>query len=145
MNRKLTVVAVSLCAFIHSGALLAGNEAASPELEKVINSHIAATSMDSESIEDVMKTIHSDSPAAMHIKTALEQAFPVFDMNVSLAEFSFVGMDGDYAVARVKQQMEKVSGPASFKDQVAEKLYVFRQEQGQWKIWQAVMLDVEHL
>ncbi len=144
MNKKLTT-ALTLCTSVYSGALLANNDAVSSQLESVIKSHIAAASKDSESIEDVMKTMHSESPASMHIKVSLEQMFPVFDINMSVTEYSFVGVNGGYAIARVKQKMEKVSGPASFKNHVNEQIYVFKQEQSQWKIWQAVMLDVEYL
>jgi len=81
----------------------------------------------------------------MHLKTQMEQVFPVFDLDVSLVEFSFVGLSGDYAIARVKQQLEKVSGPASFKSHVNEQVVVFKKELGQWKIWQMVMLDMDYL
>ncbi len=144
MNKKLTTM-VALCASVYSGALLANSDAVSSQLESVINAHISAASKDSESIEDVMKTMHSESPASMHVKVSLEQMFPAFDIDMSVTEYSFVGISGDYAVVRAKQKMEKVSGPASFKNHVNEQMYVFKQEQGQWKIWQAVILDVEYL
>ncbi len=143
MNKKLTT-AIALCASVYSGALLANNNNVSSQLESVINTHVTATSKDSESIEDVMKTMHSESPASMHIKVGLEQMFPVFDLDMSLTEFGFVGVSGDYAMARVKQKMEKVSGPATFKNQVIEQVFVFKQEQNQWKIWQAMTLDVDY-
>ncbi|VAW88068.1 hypothetical protein MNBD_GAMMA16-2017 [hydrothermal vent metagenome] len=144
MNKKLTIV-ISFCFLSYSGVLFADNDLVSSQLENVMKTHVIATSKESESIDDVMKTIHPESPAAMHIKTGLEQIFPVFDLNVSLVEFSFVGLDNNYAMARVKQKMEKVSGPASFKSHVNEQLLVFKQEAREWKIWQAVMLDVEYL
>jgi len=81
----------------------------------------------------------------MHIKTQMEQMFPVFDLNTTLEEFSLVGVDGDYAIVRVKQKIERVSGPASLKSHINEQVLVFKQEQGEWKIWQAAMLDMDFL
>ena len=78
-------------------------------------------------------------------ETAMEQMFPVFDMETSVIEFHFIGMSGDYAVTRVKQKLEKISGPASFKSNVSEQVFVFKKNQGKWKIWQAVMLDMDYL
>lgn len=143
--RKILAASFSVFAVLPCGVSFANNDTVSLQLERVITEHITSTSKESESIEGLMKTMHSDSPVAMHLKTQMEQAFPVFDLNVSLMEFSFVGMNGDYAIARVKQKIEKVSGPASLKNHVNDQLFVFKQEIGQWKIWQAAMLDMDYL
>ncbi|MCF6344898.1 MAG: hypothetical protein L3J00_00335 [Thiomicrorhabdus sp.] len=92
-----------------------------------------------------MKTIHSSSPIALESRAQMEQIFPVVDMNTSLIEFSFVGQAGDYAVAKIKEKIEKVTGPAQFKSNEMEQLIVFKQEDGQWKIWQASVLDIKYL
>ncbi len=144
MKKYLTTF-VFMFVLLQSGVSLANNDVISSQLESVVTAHIAATSKESESIKDLMVTMHTDSPVSMHLKTQMEQAFPVFDLNVSLVEFSFVGMNGDYAIARFKQKLEKVSGPASLKSHVNEQLFVFKQELGQWKIWQAAMLDMDYL
>jgi len=123
----------------------ANNDSVSSQLEGIISSHIAATSKDSESIDDVMKTMHTDSPVTMHIKTQLEQVFPVFDVNTTLLEFSFVGLDGEFAITRAKQKIEKISGPAQLKSHTSDQIIVFKQENGQWKIWQMAMLDMNYL
>jgi len=144
MKKYLTVF-VPLFVLFQAEVSFANNDVVSSQLESVVKAHIAATSKESESIDDLMATMHTGSPVSMHLKTQMEQAFPVFDLNVSLVEFSFVGMDGDYAIARFKQKLEKVSGPASLKSHVNEQLFVFKQELGQWKIWQAAMLDMDYL
>jgi len=66
---------------------------------------VVATSKESESISDLMNTLHTGSAGSMHLKTQMGQVFPVFDLNVSLVEFSVVGLSSDYAIARVKQQL----------------------------------------
>jgi len=115
MKKKLMVV-VCFCISVYSGALFADSNASDfvpSQLESVLTAHVVASTKESESISDLMKTMHSGSPISMHLKTQMEQVFPVFDLNVSLVEFNFVGVNGDYAIARAKQKLEKISGPAS--------------------------------
>ena len=143
MKKSLTAV-LYFCVSVYSGTLFADSDLVSPQLESVIAAHVAASTKETESIDDLMKTIHPESPAYMQIKMQMEQMMPAFDMNVELVDFKFVAMDGDYAIARVKMKMEKVSGPM-FQDHVSDQFFVFRQAQGQWKLWEAAMLNVESL
>lgn len=143
MKRYLAVL-VSVAALIQAGVSSAGDDVLSSQLRSVAAANIAATSKDSESITDFMNTIHSGSPAYVQIKTQMEQLMPAFDMEASLVEFSFIGVDGGYAIARVKQKLKKVSGPL-FQDNVSEQMFIFHQELGEWKIWQVAMLNVESL
>ncbi len=143
MKKNLTVI---LYFFVsaYSGILFADNDLVSSQLESVMAAHAAASTKESESLDDLMKTMHPESPAYMQIKMQMEQILPAFDMNVSIAGFKFVGIDDDYAIARVKMKMEKVSGPM-FQDHISDQLFVFKQEQGQWKLWQAAILNMEAL
>lgn len=115
------------------------------QLEAIITANIAATTKDSESIEDMMKTMHSGSPVALEMRTNMEQLFPVVDMDTSLSAFNFIGKTSDYAIAKIKQKVVKITGPAQFKSHESEQLIVFKQEDGQWKIWQISMLDMSFL
>jgi len=51
-----------LSVLLYSNALLANNDVISAELEGVITAHVVATSKESESISDLMKTLHTNSP-----------------------------------------------------------------------------------
>ncbi len=144
MKKRLAAV-LTLCISSYSGFLFADDSVVSSQLEGIIVEHIAATSKDSESIENLMKTMHTESPVSMQLKMQMEQIFPAIDMNASLVGFNFIGMDGDYAIARAKQKLEKVSGPAQFKSNSNEQIVVFKQELGQWKIWQMAMLNMDFL
>lgn len=141
--KKILVAVLFFCAPVYSSASLA-DDLVSSQLQGVVSAHVAASSKEFESLDDLMKTMHTESPAYMHIKMQMEQMLPAFDMNVSVEEFKFVGMDGDYAIARVKMKMEKISGPM-FQDHISDQIFVFKQELGQWKLWQAAMLDMEAL
>ncbi|MCF6344896.1 MAG: nuclear transport factor 2 family protein [Thiomicrorhabdus sp.] len=146
MFKKLTIaLALSASMFSYTNMAFANNDADVAQLEAVITAKIAATSKGSESIEDIMSTIHSGSPVALETRAQMEQILPAVDMNASLVEFSFVGQAGDYAVAKIKEKAEKITGPAQFKSNEMEQLIVFKQEDGQWKIWQASVLDIKYL
>ncbi len=143
--KKIMTGLYFICFFTYSNSVFSSNDAVSVELESILAAHVMAASKDSESITDLMETLHTDSPVSMHLKAQMEQVFPAFDLNVSLVEFSFVGLSGEYAIARTKQKLEKISGPASFKSHVNKQIIVFKQSHGQWKIWQMTMLDMEYL
>ena len=145
MFKQLTYAMVLSASLATSGIAFSNNEVNTAQLEAVITAKIVATAKESESIEDMMKTIHSSSPISLETRTQMEQIFPVMDANTSLTEFIFIGKSGDYAIAKIKEKIEKVSGPPQFKSQESEQLIVFKQEAGQWKIWQATMLDVKYL
>lgn len=142
--KKGLMAVLYFCVSAYSGVLFADNDLVSSQLESVMAVHVAASTKETESLDNLMETMHPESPAYMQIKMQMEQMLPAFDMNVELAEFNFVGMDGDYAIARVKMKMEKVSGPM-FQDHISDQFFVFKQDQGQWKLWEAAMLNMESL
>ncbi len=142
--KKSLMGAICFCASIYSATLLADSDVTSSQLRNIMEAHATASSKDTESLDNLLKTIHAGSPAYMQIKTRMEQMLPVFDMNVALEEFNFVGLDNGYAITRAKLKMEKISGPM-FQDHVAEQLFIFKQDHGRWKIWQATILDVKFL
>ncbi len=145
MFKQFTIAMALSASLISSGMSFANNDIDTSQLQAVITAKIAATAKESESIEDMMKTMHSGSPIALEARAQMEQIFPVADMNTSLIDFSFIGQTGDYAIAKIKEKIEKVTGPAQFKSHESEQLIVFKQEDGQWKIWQASTLDMKFL
>lgn len=143
---KPLIIAMALSTLsMASSTTLANSDADASQLEAIITANIAATTKDSESIEDMMKTMHSGSPVALEMRTNMEQLFPVVDMDTSLSAFNFIGKTSDYAIAKIKQKVVKITGPAQFKSHESEQLIVFKQEDGQWKIWQISMLDMSFL
>jgi len=145
MFKQLAISMALSASLITSGMSFASNDIDASQLKAVITAKIAATTKESESIEDMMKTMHSGSPIALEVRTQMEQLFPIMDANTSLTEFSFIGKSEEYAIAKIKERVEKVNGPAQFKSLESEQLIVFKQEEGQWKIWQASILDMTYL
>ncbi|MCF6344902.1 MAG: hypothetical protein L3J00_00355 [Thiomicrorhabdus sp.] len=66
MFKKLTIaLALSASMFSYTNMAFANNDEDVAQLEAVITAKIAATTKDSESIENIMKTIHSSSPVEL--------------------------------------------------------------------------------
>ena len=112
------------------------------EIEALIQKNVAYT--ESENVEAVMSTMHSDSLSYQATLQMLQQLFPVYDLSYTLLSYKFVGEEGGYAYARIIQRTEKVEGP-DFRDNDVEALQVFKQEDGEWKLWSQANLRIEYL
>jgi len=132
-----------LVSFVWSGfACAVEKNDISNALKKAYEQHI--TAMDKEDNAAIMKSFHGQSPAIMQITQLMQQMFPVFDLKSELLNFKYIGLDGEYAIARVEQKSVKVSGPM-FQDNITDTIFIFRQELGVWKLWQAAPLDIKFL
>ena len=77
-------------------------------------------------------------------KQQLAPLFDNYDLKYEILSFTYIGRDNQYAVARVKQSTQKLSGPA-FRHNILDMVQVFRQEKGQWKFWNQVILEVTYI
>jgi hypothetical protein len=89
---------------------------------------------------EVKRTIHSQSPAYIASAQTLKQLFGYYDLKHELLFFRYIGVDGEYAVARGEQKTEKLKGPA-FRDNILDSIYIFRKEKGKWKLCQQAVLE----
>lgn len=112
------------------------------DLRELVEQNLQHT--EDEYVSAVMATMHPDSIAYLPTRQALNQLFPLYDLQYTLLEYHFVGEEGGYAYARVKQRTEKVNGP-EFMDNDLEALQVFRQYKGEWKFWSQANLSVQAL
>jgi ketosteroid isomerase-like protein len=113
----------------------------SATLKKVIEAN--AEAMNREDLEGAMKTIHPKSMNFESTKSGTENIFKTYDLRYAMLSYSFVGSDGEYATARVKQTTKKVAGPA-FRDNTLEMMHVFRKDGASWKIWTSAVLEVSY-
>lgn len=111
----------------------------SSDIEKVILDNLKYTQ--NENVDAVMGDMHSQSPAYLSTQQVLQQLFPAYDLKYELLKYTLVGVDSDYAYARIKQSTKKVSGPA-FQDNEIEMLTVFKKENGKWKFWTQANLSI---
>jgi len=112
------------------------------ELRAVVEANLEGVAK--EDVDAAMGTFHSQSPSYLPTKQATEQLFKLYDVEASLDEYHYVGRDETYAIARVVQRVVKIKGPA-FKNNSMDTLWVFRQEEGKWKLWTMATLTIKFL
>ncbi len=134
-------------AFLVALALGAGSPRASAEdaalaetLRGVVETHLAA--YDREDAAATLATIDSRSPAHQATQEKIASQFPDLDVKPALAEFSYIGHDGEFAVARVKTKTVAESGQNEFAGNVTDAIVVFHTEGGVWKLWGEHLLGV---
>lgn len=110
-------------------------------LKKVIERNIE--SLQEKDLDKAMAPVHPKSPVYEGTRAALKQAFDSYDLRGDLLSFTFIGTDGEYAVARTKQQTSKVKGPA-FRDNILDAIQVFKKDGSEWKLWQTTILEVQY-
>ena len=92
----------------------------------------------------MLETLHTQSPGYLATKEQMGPLFSNYDLKYELVSFRYIGRDGEYAVARVKQSTKKASGLA-FRDNVLDMVQVYKQEDGRWKFWNQVILEIEYV
>ena len=120
--------------------------AAEENISNILNSVIMENfkAYEIEDIEKIMETVHSKSPGFEATKEFSSQIFPVYDIKYELMSFTFIAIEGDYSLGRVKQKTLKISGP-EFKDNIIDSIVIFKQEDGLWKLWSQATLTLEYL
>ena len=111
------------------------------DIEKAVLDNLEHTQ--NEDIEAVMGDMHSQSPSYLPTQQLLMQLFPAYDVKYELIDYQFIGEDSEYAYVKVQQRTKKISGPA-FQDNEVEALFVFKQENGTWKLWTQANLSMSY-
>ncbi len=97
-----------------------------------------------ENLQMAMRGIHSKSPVYEQSRQASTRIFQLYDLRYEMLSFGYIGTDGEYSVARVKQKTTKIKGPA-FRDNIVDTMQIFRKEVNQWKVWQTTVLEVKYI
>lgn len=135
-NRFLLVLLLGLAV---SGQALADDAAIL--IKQAVLKNLKAT--ESEDLDAIMSTIHSQSPSYTATMQAMQQLLPLYDLKYSILSYSYIAKDNDYAYVRVRQLTEKVSGPA-FNNNVIDALQIFKKEGKDWKLWSQANLSIEY-
>lgn len=114
----------------------------SRQIRTIFQSNLDATQK--RDLRKALATIHSKSPVFAPSAQILEKLFETFELKFDLMAFKYIATDEGYAIARVKYKAVKVKGP-EFHDYVVTALAVFKQEAGEWKLWQQANLELENL
>ncbi len=139
MTRKVAVV-LTVLVLVFFAVSVQAEEDIGETLRKLIVNALEANQMEDQ--EAALAMIHTGSPVYEKIQGRIPLIFSSFDLEYELLYFQYLGRDGEYAVARIKQTTKKVKGP-EFQDNKVDLIQVFRLEKGQWKFWNQVVLDMQ--
>lgn len=134
---KIRTQSLLLCsALLFSMPSLADTE--SDVLEVVVDNFKA---LDQEDVPAYMDTIHTQSLMYKTTENALNLTFRIYDLEYDLQKVSFIGADDKYAYVKVVFETRKLKGPA-FQNNQIEALIVFKQDNGEWKMWSQANLQL---
>jgi len=111
-------------------------------IEQVINDNLKYIL--EEDLELTLTTIHTQSPNYASSAQIMQQLFVAYDLKYEIVEINFIDVDDEYAYVRVVQKSEKINGP-EFRNNILDALQVFKQEEGQWKLWTQANLAINYL
>lgn len=107
----------------------------------VVEANIRA--YENEDIQGVRDTLHPDSPKYSQTIETSQLIFQEYDLSYDL-EIESVKIEGEEARVRAVQTTRKESGPM-FQDNRMEVTHVLRKHQGEWRIYDSTVNDVEYL
>lgn len=141
MRKFIFLVLILVCVIFCADAF-AEREELGLKLKSVVTNNFE--SLQIEDIEATMKTIHTQAPGYLQTRELSKQLFPYYDLTYTLLSFNYIAQDGDYALARGSQKTMKETGPV-FQNNIVDFIYVFKQENGQWKFWSQAVLDTKFI
>lgn len=98
---------------------------------------------ENEDIQGVRDTTHPESPAYDQTVQVAQVTFEEYDLSYEL-EVESVEVDGEEARVEVIQTTRKESGP-TFQDNRIEATHVLRKYNGEWRIYNTLIENVEYL
>lgn len=142
--RKLTIASTSLMLVMTLAAptTLAADEGIEEELRSVVEENFSMA--EAEDLEKYMDTTHPQSPTYQQTRKLIQQMMDRYDLDYELLSFNYIGEDGKYQLARVKQKTTNTS-EAAFRDNITVNLWAFRKHDGEWKSWNTMLLEREFI
>jgi hypothetical protein len=108
-------------------------------LRQVVTGNLAA--YDREDVDATMSFVHTKSPDYASTQAALPAQFQALDVTTELIDFTYIGHDDEFAVARIRAKT--ADGPGkTFTDNTVDAIVIFHQENGAWKLWGDEILGV---
>lgn len=146
MNRSIVLAASTLVLVAGFWTALSGAQdpkEPSPlakELRAVIDANLDASN--SRDLDAYMASIHPKSMGYAVTRKQMGDLNKKYELSYKVTKFAFVGLDGDYAICRVRQETKRKAGP-EFRDNEIDTLQVFRKDNDAWKIWTSAALEVK--
>lgn len=142
MKKYYTIIALLLIVCLGLTVGCSEDKNVEAELKAVVMENLKAT--EAEDMNTMLETFHTQSPSYAQNEKLFTLMFESYDVKHELLQFQYVGMDGEYAVARLKFSTKKVAG-ADFKDNNLDTFHVFRKENDKWKIWSQAILEIDYI
>ena len=133
----IAIVGVCICFVIGFS-----DEDVAEEIRQVVFENLRATQV--EDMDAMLATLHSESPLYAQTEDMATVLFENYDITYELQVFRYIKQDGEYAIVRLEFSAEKLAG-AEFNDNILDTIHVFRQENGDWKIWSMAILEIEYI
>lgn len=133
----IAIVGICVCLVIGFS-----DEDVAEEIKEVVFENLRATQV--EDMDAMLATIHSESPVYAQTEELAIMLFENYDVNYELQLFRYIEQDGEYAIVRLEYSSQKVAG-GEFNDNNLDTIHVFRQENGDWKIWSMAILEIEYI
>src|SRR5262245_15442413 len=123
-----------------AGMAGAADDKLGASLRGVMEDNIRA--YDSENATGVLGTVDTRSPDYDAMSAAIPEQFKDLDVKAKLIDFKYIGHDDEFAVARAKIKVEGPPGSV-FANNTSDRIVLFHQEGGVWKLWSDDVLGVD--
>ncbi len=133
----IAIVGVSVCLVIGFS-----DEDVAEDIKEVVFENLRATQV--EDMDAMLATVHSESPNYAQTEKLAAMLFENYDLSYEVLLFRYIEQDGEYAIVRLKYSAQKLAG-AEFNDNNIDTVHVFREENGEWKIWGMAILEIEYI
>ena len=111
-------------------------------INDVVMENLIAT--ETENTRRMMGTVHTQSPLYKSTELQVVQIFEKYKLKYELLSYKYISTDGVYSIVRVKQKTVKISGPKFINNEI-DMFQVYRIENGKYKIWNQVILEMKYL
>lgn len=120
-----------------------GNDLTAEEqaAKEVVRENVRA--LENEDMDAMKATLHPESPKYSQTVEGMRSVFQQYDLTYDL-EIESVEVDGEEARVEAVQTTRKESGPA-FRDNKMWATHVLRKYEGEWRIYDTIVEDVEYL
>jgi hypothetical protein len=101
--------------------------------------------MQSGNVEEVLKTVHPQSPGYAQTRQVLEDLFKRFQLSCELEELTVESVSREGVRAGFVQVTDKVSGDDGFQKNRLRGTHMLKKDGATWKLWQTEVGEMEPL
>lgn len=148
MNRVIIIVAFLLAVVMTAGCPGKNAEKEALEVEKVAIKAVlynSVKSLQQESLEGYLDTVHPESPGYAKMKTVCPEIFKMYDLEHELVDVKVLDITGNEARVQTMQVARRLAGPENFRNNRSTSIHTLKKYQGQWKVYETEQKGAEFL